>query len=279
MNFRQIYYLVLVLLTASVSFAGFNVIGLTPATEDSYLALRVTMEQGQALEGIRWFNSDSASHFTDVRLAAITDTGVPDIVNSMIVATDVTGLEMSWSELVFQDPVISEAGDLFVLFHYPPEIEGGVPGHGPGIGFQLGANDKLACVSSDGENWNNIHESLNLMMVPVYSENKAGVTAMIFSQPVAPVIVTSLKRPYPNPFNPATTIDFSLDKEGPVVLSVYNVRGEQVAVLVDEILEPGNQGVVWRGQDSKGRTVASGVYLIQMKFDRQVFTKQMVLTR
>ena len=52
-----------------------------------------------------------------------------------------------------------------------------------------------------------------------------------------------------------------------------------MTVLVDEVLESGNQSVVWRGQDSKGRTVASGVYLIQMKFDKRVFTEQMVLTR
>ena len=50
-------------------------------------------------------------------------------------------------------------------------------------------------------------------------------------------------------------------------------------VLVDEVLKSGYQSVVWRGQDSKGRAVASGVYLVQMKADRQVFTKQMVLAR
>jgi len=279
MNVRQVYYLVLVLLTASVSFAGYNVIGLTPATDNSYLALQVTMDQDQVLEGISWFNSDSASYFIDVRLAAITDTGVPDIVNSMIVASDVAGQEMSWSELVFPDPVISEAGDLFILFHYPQGIEGGTPGQGPGIGFRSRVNEHSAFASSDGETWNNIHESVDLMISPIYSENKAGGTAIVFTQPVVPVIVTSLSRPYPNPFNPATTIDFSLNQEGPVVLSVYNARGEQVIVLVDEVLKSGYQSVVWRGQDSKGRAVASGVYLVQMKADRQVFTKQMVLAR
>jgi hypothetical protein len=76
--------------------------------------------------------------------------------------------------------------------------------------------------------------------------------------------VTALVGNYPNPFNPTTSISFSLADEQNVTLAIYNIRGQRVATLVDEQREAGLHTVVWSGRDAAGNPVASGVYFAQM---------------
>jgi hypothetical protein len=68
-----------------------------------------------------------------------------------------------------------------------------------------------------------------------------------------------LKQNFPNPFNPSTTIEFSIPNTDFVNLEVYNSLGEKVAVLVNETLSAGNHSITYDGS-----SLASGVYLIRM---------------
>jgi hypothetical protein len=68
----------------------------------------------------------------------------------------------------------------------------------------------------------------------------------------------------PNPFNPATTIGFSLASEGTVSLIVYDVAGRVVRTLVEGACDAGPQSVVWDGTTDEGPRAASGVYFIRM---------------
>ncbi len=77
--------------------------------------------------------------------------------------------------------------------------------------------------------------------------------------------VTDLQGNFPNPFNPETTISFSLAEAGEVTLEIFNIRGQRVVKLVDEYKEAGIHRVIWNSRDSSGRTVGSGVYLYRMK--------------
>ncbi len=79
--------------------------------------------------------------------------------------------------------------------------------------------------------------------------------------------VTSVFNVYPNPFNPETTISFDLKKEGKVNLSVYNLRGQKVKTLCNDVLEVGRKSFVWNGKNSDGKQTASGIYF--MKLDAQ----------
>ncbi len=96
--------------------------------------------------------------------------------------------------------------------------------------------------------------------------------------PVA-VLVTSLKGCYPNPFNPTTTISFSIKEKTPVELVIYNILGQKVRTLVNQPLEPGEHSVVWNGTDNKGRSVASGIYFYRMKAGNYSETQKMVLKK
>lgn len=65
---------------------------------------------------------------------------------------------------------------------------------------------------------------------------------------------------YPNPFNPQMRIDFGMPREGALTIAVYNLRGELVRILLDEVVTAGPGHVVWDGTDSGGQVAAAGVY-------------------
>lgn len=81
---------------------------------------------------------------------------------------------------------------------------------------------------------------------------------------INPVLVTELKRNYPNPFNPLTNINFSLKNDEFVEIKVYNIKGELVKILVNNHLDKGYHSVVWDGKDTHGKSSASGVYFYKM---------------
>jgi cytochrome c553 len=76
---------------------------------------------------------------------------------------------------------------------------------------------------------------------------------------------TSLARAVPNPFNPTTVLRFTLAKDGPVALRVYDQRGRLVRRLVDERLIAGEHTAAWDGRDGEGRALAAGVYLVELR--------------
>jgi hypothetical protein len=69
---------------------------------------------------------------------------------------------------------------------------------------------------------------------------------------------------YPNPFNPETSISLNLQKSGHVVVNIYNIRGEKVVILADRNLPIGKTILNWKGIDSSGKPVGSGIYLLRI---------------
>lgn len=83
----------------------------------------------------------------------------------------------------------------------------------------------------------------------------------------------------PNPFNPSTTIAFSLPAAGTADLRVYDVTGRLVSTLVDEPKDAGLHEVRWDGRDSGGIPVANGVYLVRLRAGTDVAMKKIVLLK
>jgi hypothetical protein len=75
----------------------------------------------------------------------------------------------------------------------------------------------------------------------------------------------SLRQNFPNPFNPITTISFSASSSGLLILTVYNILGQEVTTLASEWFSPGRYDVVWNGRDRYDREVASGVYFARLR--------------
>ncbi len=88
-----------------------------------------------------------------------------------------------------------------------------------------------------------------------------------------------LSQNHPNPFNPRTTVSFSLDRSGPATLNVYDAKGSLVKVLVNENLPAGPHAVTWNGDDQTGRPVASGVYFYRLDADGRSLGKRMLLVK
>jgi hypothetical protein len=91
--------------------------------------------------------------------------------------------------------------------------------------------------------------------------------------------ITTLYSNYPNPFNPETTIEFSLNKEGFVNLEIFNIRGQRVKTIADGIYPIGKHSVIWLGDDENGRNVGSGVYFYRMTTEGLSETKRMLLLK
>lgn len=84
---------------------------------------------------------------------------------------------------------------------------------------------------------------------------------------------------YPNPFNPETTIRFSVPRPGFVSLAIFNVRGEKIKTLMSDNIAPGIFSIAWNGTNDTGRNVASGVYIYRLQAGGSVLSKKLILIR
>lgn len=83
----------------------------------------------------------------------------------------------------------------------------------------------------------------------------------------------------PNPFNPQTTLRFTLPRAAPVRLAIHDSRGRRVTLLVDEVRTAGEHIVTWDGLDAQGRAVASGSYLAVLQTPSGTESRNLTLAR
>ncbi|OGC02787.1 hypothetical protein A2V82_15175 [candidate division KSB1 bacterium RBG_16_48_16] len=88
-----------------------------------------------------------------------------------------------------------------------------------------------------------------------------------------------LEQNFPNPFNPATVIPYTLKNKAFITIAIYNVLGEHVATLVDRELPAGEYKVQWDGHNQSGREANNGIYFYEMKADGVGQTRKMMLMR
>ena len=104
--------------------------------------------------------------------------------------------------------------------------------------------------------WNDSEEADNVPSVPVLSMN------------------------YPNPFNPTTTICFSVPEESKVEMDIYNIKGQRVKKLVNDDYPRGNHKVEWQGVNETGRQVSSSVYFYRLKVNgKSIGVKKMLMLK
>ena len=89
----------------------------------------------------------------------------------------------------------------------------------------------------------------------------------------------SINNIYPNPFNPSTTISFFLPIRSQVELSVYNILGNKIATLENEIFDRGLHHKIWKGKDNNGVNVGSGVYFCKMKSENFQQVKKLTILK
>ncbi len=84
---------------------------------------------------------------------------------------------------------------------------------------------------------------------------------------------------HPNPFNPSTTITFSVKSDGPVTLTLYDLRGRRIAVLVDDVRPQGRYNMALDVRDLDFRFLASGTYFLQLRTQTGVWNRKLLLLK
>ena len=88
-----------------------------------------------------------------------------------------------------------------------------------------------------------------------------------------------LQQNHPNPFNPETEIRFQIARAGWVSLEIFRVTGQQVALLHEGTLEPGEHSFRWDGRDEEGYDLGSGVYLYRLRTEDREETRKLTLIK
>jgi hypothetical protein len=121
----------------------------------------------------------------------------------------------------------------------------------------------------------------------VTSDNVGFLAAFVFVNSLPPVSVSdgpstnplpraSMNQNFPNPFNPDTSIPFSVETAGRVILRIYDSRGHLVRILLDEERQPGNYEIVWDGRSDRGERLSSGSYFYQIESHGFQSTRKMI---
>jgi hypothetical protein len=90
---------------------------------------------------------------------------------------------------------------------------------------------------------------------------------------------TGIAKISPNPFNPRTTVSFSLEQDQRVSVRIFDTRGRLVTTLVDEVRAPGTYEVIWEGQSASGGGAPSGVYFAHFQSGSTVETRKITLLK
>jgi len=88
-----------------------------------------------------------------------------------------------------------------------------------------------------------------------------------------------LRSNYPNPFNPTTTMEFSLANAAHVELGIYDVSGRLVKVLADQYVEAGVHRSTWHGENLMGESVSSGCYFVRIRSNGESQSRAITLLR
>ena len=115
----------------------------------------------------------------------------------------------------------------------------------------------------------------NIYFCNFYPENYGKVVMVEAEEPSG----FALLKNYPNPFNPATTIEFTVPEAGFTEIVIYNMSGQKIRELVSADMTPGVHSVVWDGCDENGTPVSSGVYISHLKTGDNVFSNRMMLVK
>lgn len=123
-------------------------------------------------------------------------------------------------------------------------------------------------------------EAPTIQRASFIDQQHRAIAVAINNKPQLTPTAFALAQNIPNPFNPETSIDFTVPLGGgPLRLEIFDMLGRHVAVLWDGEMAPGQHRLHWRGLDQEGRSVASGIYIYRLQSRTQRLAKRMVLVR
>ncbi len=124
----------------------------------------------------------------------------------------------------------------------------------------------------------NVEVLKNLAINKYHKITESGGTEVLEFKPIKP-IVFDLAQNYPNPFNPETRIEYTLPAFSRVLLEVFSMSGQRVAILVNGNQAAGVHSIRWRGTDGMEHILPSGLYLYKLSTPQGTLTKKMLFVR
>ena len=165
--------------------------------------------------------------------------------------------------------------------------------------YAAGYSTGVYCSKDGGTNWTAMNDGLTsfeleCMVLDSQNDllfvgtNSGGVFRYDIATDIEPVVTRpalpnklTLFPNFPNPFNPRTTIRYEIPihTNSPIQLRIYNVAGQLMKTLVDEIQQAGTHIISWDGADDKGVAVSSGVYLCILQVGNSSVSRKISLIR
>ncbi|MCG8607426.1 T9SS type A sorting domain-containing protein, partial [bacterium] len=118
----------------------------------------------------------------------------------------------------------------------------------------------------------------NYKLAPRNDNDIVGLVVSVEDDDLVP-LTFDLEQNYPNPFNPETTIRYQLAQQGQVKIQIFNILGQRVRTLVDQVQPAGTFSVRWDATNDSGARVATGVYVYRMTTPDFVKSQKMLLLK
>ena len=226
-------------------------------------------------KGSVFVGNNAHDYFWDYISIVGDDSGEPDTTNEIVRVENLTDTPPgSWFEVGFDNPIIPNSDDFWMIVHWP---DGNTSEQPPTVGADANEpiDERSAWYNDDNGYWTH-WQYYDWMMRVLLTDTLTGIEEEVDSHlPEA----YELAQNYPNPFNPNTQISYKLPKASSVNLSVYNILGRKVKTLVSGEQFAGTYLVKWDGKDEYGNDVASGIYLYRLKTKNFDSARRMLLLK
>ncbi|MFL3007284.1 MAG: T9SS type A sorting domain-containing protein [Candidatus Neomarinimicrobiota bacterium] len=123
---------------------------------------------------------------------------------------------------------------------------------------------------------------IQLYLLPYFSDHEKGIVDhFILDLDMTSLLPNevSLSANYPNPFNPSTKINFSINKPGVVSVEIFDILGREIRTLFNGYCQPGSRIISWDGKDFSGKNMGAGMYIYQLETKHVRISKKMVLLK
>ncbi|MEN8223792.1 MAG: C25 family cysteine peptidase [Bacteroidota bacterium] len=148
------------------------------------------------------------------------------------------------------------------------------PDYGCAVAYDEGSYKTIGCAFEFGDLVDDVTPSTKAKLMLEYLTFFGGiVTDLPEDQNMADA---SLGNMYPNPFNDHTSIHFTLEKEMPVSIEIYNIQGKKLTSIIEGNLRAGKHEVNWDGTDNMGNKLSRGIYLCTLRTNSSTTTKKLI---
>jgi len=167
----------------------------------------------------------------------------------------------------------------------------GAPEAGDGVSFSWNSNNGIYRYAIASES--SLSGTESFLRIPVRGYNRSGnleidyningradtATIYLGGDNSAVPALSEITGNYPNPFNPETTVEYSLSEAGEIDISIYNIKGQEICSLFSGEQEEGFHHILWNGMNTAGETVASGTYICLLKSRNGIESQKLVLIK